>query len=98
MMFDRRLTVLEMFLIQLILYGLLWLWNEFIASYVCLIFPIIIAVILLISWIADLIEPARVGRRYYYFMAVSVLAPILAGAFFYFIFGGDVAWLQEPGR
>lgn len=89
-----RLSVLEIFLIQLIFYGLLWLWDDYVASYACLILPVVILAILLISWIADLIEPARIGRKYYSVMLVSVLAPIAVGAFFYFIYGGDIAWLK----
>jgi hypothetical protein len=90
-----RLSVFELFLIQLVLYGLLWLWDEFIASYVCIILPAIIAVILLISWIADLIEPARIGSKYFLFMLVSVIAPVLTSAFFYIIYEGNLAWLQN---
>jgi hypothetical protein len=90
-----RLNVFEIFLLQLILYGLLWLWDEYVASYACLILPVVIAAVLLISWIADLIEPARIGRKYYAVMAVSVIAPVLVAAFFYFIYGGDIAWLKE---
>ncbi len=90
-----RLNVFEIFLLQLIFYGLFWLLDEFVASYICLIFPVIIAVILFISWIADLIEPARIGRKYYYVMFISVIAPILVGAFFYYIYGGDIGWLKE---
>lgn len=89
-----RLSVAEIFLLQMILYGLLWFMDEYVASYICLVFPVIIGAILLISWIADLIEPARIGRKYYYVMGVSVIAPILVGAFFYYIFGGDIAWLK----
>jgi hypothetical protein len=95
-MLSRRLSLFEIFLLQLIFYGLIWLWDEFVASYICLIFPVIIAAILLISWIADLIEPARVGGRYYLFMIVSIIAPVVVAAFFFFIFDGDVAWLREP--
>lgn len=91
---DMGLRVLEIFLLQVIFYSLLWLWDEYVASYACLIFPVVIAVILLISWIADLIEPARIGPIYYYIMMASVLAPILVGAFFYFIYGGELAWLK----
>ncbi|HLF65192.1 MAG TPA: hypothetical protein VI603_15615 [Saprospiraceae bacterium] len=90
-----RLTVFEIFLLQLIFYGLLWLMDEYVASYICLILPVVIAALLLISWIADLIEPARIGRKYYYVMAISILAPLLVGAFFYFIYGGEIAWLKE---
>lgn len=90
-----QLRVAEIFLIEIILYSFLWMWNEYVASYICLIFPVIIAVILLISWIADLLDPARIGPKYYLVMIVSVIAPIAVSAFFYFISGGELAWMQE---
>jgi hypothetical protein len=89
-----RLNVLEIFLLQLVFYGLLWLWDQYVASYVCIIMPIVIAAILLVSWIADLIEPSRVGRKYYLTMMVSVVAPVVVGAFFYYIHEGALAWMQ----
>lgn len=89
-----RLSVLEIFLLQVAAYAALWLWDEFVASYVCLILPVVIAAILLISWIADLIEPARIGRKYFIGMLLSVIAPLLVTAFFYYIYGGQIAWLN----
>ena len=90
-----RLSVFEIFLIELILYALLWMWDQYVASYACLIFPIVIAVILLISWIADLIDPARIGHKYYLIMILSVIAPIAVSAFFYFVYGGELAWMKK---
>jgi len=83
-------------LLQLILYVLLWLWDQYVASYMCLILPVIIGAILLISGIVDMIEPARIGRKYYYVMAISMITPIIVAAFFYFLYGGDLAWLKSP--
>ena len=90
-----RLNTLEIFLIQVVCYSLLWFMNEYVASYLCLILPVVIGVILVLSWIADLIEPARIGRKYYRVMAVSVLAPVVVGAFFYFLMDGELAWMHE---
>ena len=92
---ELKLSTFEIFLIQIVGYGGLWLMNEYVASYLCLILPVVIAAILLISWIADLIEPARVGRKYYKVMAVSIMAPIIVAAFFVIISGGRLAWLNE---
>jgi hypothetical protein len=72
-------------LLQAILYSSIWLWNEFVASYVTLVFPAMIAVILFLSAIADWIEPSRISKWYYVIMIVSIFIPILIGVTFYFI-------------
>ncbi len=89
-----RLSIPEIFLLQLVLYVCVWLWDDYVATYVCIILPVVILVILGISWIVDLIEPAHVGRKYYYVMAISAITPVLVGAFFYYLHGGDLAWLK----
>ena len=82
-------------LAQAVLYSALWLWNEFVASYVTLVFPAMIAVILLISAIADWIEPSRISKWYYVIMIVSILIPIVIAGIFYTIYDGRINWLQE---
>jgi len=90
-----RLRLVEIFLLQVIFYTGLWLVNEYVASYLCLILPVVAAVILFLTWIADLIEPARIGARYYYVMGITVIAPVLVGVAFYLIYQGDITWLRD---
>lgn len=85
---------LAVILVQAILYTGLWLWNEYIASYLTLIFPSIILVILLIAIIADFIEPSRIPKWYYAMMICSILTPLLIGLLFYFLSEGQLDWLQ----
>ena len=82
-------------LIQAILYSSLWLWNEFVASYVTLVFPAMILVILLLSFIADWIEPSRISKWYYVIMIISIIVPIIIGGMFYFIYDGRIDWLKK---
>lgn len=82
-------------LLQAILYSSIWLWNEFVASYVTLVFPAMISIILLISGIADWIEPSRISKWYFVIMFVSILVPVIIGAIFYTIYDGRIDWLQE---
>ncbi len=82
-------------LLQAILYSSIWLWNEFVASYITLVFPAMILVILLISAIADWIEPSRIPKWYYVIMIVSILVPIIIGGIFYAIYDGRIDWLKE---
>jgi hypothetical protein len=90
----HRLKVFEIFLLQVIVYIALWLWNDFIASYMSLVFCSILVFVLVISIIADLLEPSRIGRKYFYAMGVSIFAPILVAAFFVLLQKGELAWMQ----
>lgn len=86
--------ILEIFLFQLIVYAVIWLTNEYLASLISfIIVPILIAV-LLISLIADQIEKSNVPRKYYGFLLVSILAPILVYGFFIWIYEGVLDWID----
>lgn len=80
---------------QAVIYLFIWLWNEYVASYITLIFPIMILVILILTLIADWIEPSRIPGWYYKVMIISILIPIIIGAIFYFINEGKIGWLLE---
>ncbi|HZV68362.1 MAG TPA: hypothetical protein VFG10_02430 [Saprospiraceae bacterium] len=80
---------------QSVLYLSLWLWNEYVASYMTLIFPVLILIILILALIADWIEPSRIPGWYYAVMIISILIPVLIGGVFYYINDGKIGWLIE---
>ena len=81
-------------LIQAVVYFGIWLWDEYVASYLSLIFPGLILAVLIIATLADLIEPSRIPKWYYGLMIVSILTPLLIGTLFYFIYEGRLDWLK----
>jgi hypothetical protein len=81
-------------LLQAVIYSGIWLWNEYVAVYLTLIFPGMILVILIIAAIADLIEPSRIPGWYYGMMIISIVTPIIIGAVFYYLYQGKLDWLQ----
>ncbi len=81
-------------LIQAVVYCGIWLWDEYVASYLSLIFPGLILAVLIIATLADLIEPSRIPKWYYGLMIVSILTPLLIGTLFYFIYEGRLDWLK----
>ena len=85
---------IEFFLIELIFYLGLWLWNEYIASMLSSVFMVIFLVIFIVSIIVEKIEPSKVPRSYFYFMFLSVLAPMIAAIIFVSIMGGKIDWLM----
>ena len=92
-MFHRRLNITEIFLIQAIIYTLLWMWNDFIATILCLSFAAIAFFVLAISLISELLERSKVPRWYFYIMIISVVTPIAIGSFFMIIKKGALDWM-----
>ena len=91
---ETHINLAIVILLQAVVYSGLWLWNEYVASYLTLIFPGIVLVVLLIAFIADLIEPSRIPKWYYGLMIISILVPLFIGGLFYFIYEGRLEWLQ----
>ncbi|MEM6379326.1 MAG: hypothetical protein AAF705_14045 [Bacteroidota bacterium] len=83
----RRPSPLEVFLIQVVIYLLLWLNDDYMATLVSGAFAGIFFFIWLLSRVVELIEPSKVPKWYYRYMLVSALAPILVSAFFFGVYG-----------
>ncbi len=89
-----KIRPVEIFLIQFIIYCILWLWDDYVASLLTLVFTAIFIFLFIISVLAELIEPSKVPRWYYYFMGISVLAPIIAALVFVLFMGVDFEWMS----
>lgn len=90
----RRLSVLEVFLIEIVAYTLVWLVNDYIGSLLSLIMAGIFLSIFILSLLAELIERSKVPRWYYWMMVVSFLAPLIVSGFFILLGKGQLTWLQ----
>lgn len=90
----NRSRWLEILLAEVIIYFLLWSYDDYLATILSLIFGAICLLVLIISIIVELIEPSRVPRWYFTTMIVSVLAPALAFGVF-FLTGGEIEWMKE---
>ena len=89
------LRPIELFLIQLVFYISLWLWNDYTATLVSIIFGTICLFVLVISLITEWIEPSKVPRWYFGMMVASILAPIVAAAIFVGFAYGQPDWLTQ---
>jgi hypothetical protein len=92
----QKIRPIEVFLIEFILFSLLWLWDDYIASMLTIVFSFIFFFILVISLLVELVERSKVPRWYFIFMAVSIFAPIAAAFVFIFFMGADFEWLSLP--
>jgi hypothetical protein len=53
----------------------LWMINDYIALLLTTIFVPILIAIVIISFIADLLEKSRVGKKYYLLMIIAIIIP-----------------------
>jgi len=90
-----KIRPFELFLIQFIIYSVLWLCDEYLASLFTLVFTAIAIFILAISLMAELIERSKVPQWYFTSMVVSIIAPILAAIVFVYLVGMEFEWLTE---
>ena len=75
---------------QTILYSIIWLSNEYLATLLtCAMVPIFLG-ITFISWLSDRVEASRVGGKYYLGMMVSIVIPLLVAAFFVWVYDGVI--------
>jgi len=90
-----RLTLFEIFLLEVVVWLGLWLLNDYLATLLTLITGAIVLAVLLFALIAEAIERSKVPRRYFYVMALSLLAPFVAAGFYLALFGGELGFLQK---
>jgi len=88
-----RVSLFEIFLFQIILYSALWLYDDYVATFMCITIPVIILVILAVSLMAEIFEPSRISRKYFWIMAISIITPVIVGIGFYVMYDGKLDWM-----
>ena len=92
--FAFRLSLLEIFLLEVAVWLALWLINDYIATLLTLILTAIVFAVLVIALLSELIERSKVPRKYFWVMGLSVLAPVVSAVLYLVIFGGQLAFLN----
>lgn len=87
-----NLGLLEIFLIQVLCYTLLWLFDNYAATLISIIFPVLFFFLLLVAGLAELIDRSKIPRWYFIFMILSILAPIITAIIFVTVVGADFDW------
>jgi len=75
----------EVFLIGLSVYLMLWIWNESVAFLMSAIVGGISLVVLILSLIVEFVEPSKVPKSFFIFMIISIIVPLLTGTGYYFL-------------
>ncbi len=90
-----RFGSLELFIVEFILFAILWLCSDFIGTMFSLGIPLTALFILIISLIAEWIEPSKVPRWYFNFMIVTIITPLLVAGIMVYIFEGKLEWFSS---
>lgn len=90
-----RMTLPEIFLLETVVWLILWLLNDYMATLLTLIIGAIVLAVLLLALLSEAIERSRVPRRYFYVMGLSVLAPLVAAILYQVLFGGHLNFLPS---
>ena len=88
-----KLVRLEAFLVQVVLYLLLWVIDDYLAVVVSFILGGISLAIYLISKLIELVDKSNVPKVYYRFMLICLLAPIIAGMIGLLLLNG-LSWVE----
>lgn len=91
-----RLSLLEIFLLQMAAWLGLWLLNDYVATLLTLVLTAIVFAVLLIALMAEWIDRSNVPRRYFQVMGLSVAAPVVAAVLYAVIFGGRFEFIEKP--
>ncbi|HRI58979.1 MAG TPA: hypothetical protein PK228_04635 [Saprospiraceae bacterium] len=92
---NLRLSLLEIFLLEVVVWLGLWLLSDYLATLLTFITGAIVSAVLLIALMAEAIERSKVPRRYFYVMLLSIIAPVVSAMLYLFIFGGKLAFLSN---
>lgn len=90
-----RLSLGEIFFLQLILWMGLWLVNDFVATLLTLCIGAVVLAVLIVALLAELMERSKVPKQYFYIMGLSLLAIVLAAAAYVLILGGRLEFLMQ---
>ncbi|MGA0233197.1 MAG: hypothetical protein ACO3MB_10045 [Saprospiraceae bacterium] len=83
------------FLIQLIIYTLLWLYDDYVGLIISMIMAAILIGLLVFAIIIELIEKSKVPRSFFIWMLISAFPPIIVSILFTIFSGGEFSWVDQ---
>lgn len=90
----HRLSLSEIFLLEMAVWLAVWLLNDYMAALLTLIVAAIVSAVLVIALLAEAIERSKVPRWYFWVMGLSILAPIISALLYAVLFGGRFEFLE----
>ncbi len=89
-----RIKVLELFFIQCIIYVVLWLTNDYVATLLSAIFFFVFLSIFAIAGIAEWLDRSNVSKLYFQMMATGFLAPLVVAVGYLLLTGSQLEWMK----
>lgn len=83
------------FLIQLIIYTLLWLYDDYLGLIISMIMAAILIGLLVFAIIIELIEKSKVPKSFFICMLLSALPPIIVSILFSLFTEGEFSWVDQ---
>ena len=93
---SHRLILLEVAISEAILLVILWLFNDYLATLLSWIIPVLCIGILGVSLIVEWVEKSSVPRWYYWLLVVIFLVPLVVFLFFFTLKQGQLEWMKSP--
>ena len=90
-----RLSLLEIFLLETVVWLGLWLLNDYVAALLTLIIGAIVFSVLIIALISEALERSKVPKMYFQVMALSVVSLVLAATIYVTLLGGQLDFLKK---
>lgn len=90
-----RWSLLEIFLLQTVVWLALWLLSDYVAALLTLILGSIVSAVLVIALISEALERSKVPKQYFQVMAISVVSMLVAASIYVGILGGQLDFLSR---
>ncbi|MFN0176806.1 MAG: hypothetical protein ACKVU0_19350 [Saprospiraceae bacterium] len=90
-----RLSLSEIFLLQIVVWLGLWLLSDYVAALLTLIIGAIVLAVLAFALISEAIERSRVPKKYFQVMALSILSMAVATGIYLTLLGGQMDFLTR---
>lgn len=91
----KNFPIVETSAILTLIFGSLWVWNDYLASLITVLVVTICIFILLLSYIVELIEKTKVPRWYFQLIWIMIILPILLFGIFGAIYGFSFEWMKK---
>ena len=86
---------IELFLIEVIIFTLIYIGNRYVGFLVCLVIGCIAIALLLLSFFFEIIDRSKVPKSYYLFMLNTAIAAFLVLFAFSTLLEGSFDWMSE---
>jgi hypothetical protein len=83
-----RLSLIEIFFVEMIAWLAIWLLHEYVATLLTIIIGGIVSAVLIISAISEWIEPSKVPRKYFQVMGITLLTIVLSAGVYLLLHRG----------